>query len=483
MKRFTCLLLAFLLLLCPMVQAEETPEKTPESATVLKALKSYIVRNYQFDVDEGDLLDAVLEAVITQKDDSESFEFLADAMMSALDQHSLYFTPEEQREFDEYVDAEFGGVGVSLVMIDGYCTIMSILDDSPAQKTTSLKVGDKIVKVNGTDVVNMDIDLIINRTRGPVGEEVVLTILSEDGNMWECPVVRDIIVTPSVEYILNDTEDTAYVLITQFGLDTAQQFKDCHAEIKAKGINNMIIDVRDNTGGYTQQAFEIASVFLPKDTVVFCEYMRSIGYKMPFKSNNTNPDTETNLMLLVNEYTASASEIITAALKESGRAKVIGAKTFGKGTMQTVTAMGDYGSVKLTVAEFTCPSGTTINEVGIMPNIAVENSTRPITDADLKPLSLTVKYKEGDQADEICAIKQRLSLLGLYSGDVENNLFDKDLDLAVRRFQELMNLYPYGVADINTQLTLQTHVKTGEMFVDNQFNRACKELGVDPEGF
>ncbi|MBR3943094.1 MAG: S41 family peptidase [Clostridia bacterium] len=483
MKRLTCLVLIFLLVLCPVVQAEEATEKTPESATVIKALKSYILRNYQFKVDEGDLLDAVLEAVLKEQDDPKSFEFLADAMMSALDQHSLYFTPEEQREFDEYVDAEFGGVGVSLVMIDGYCTIMSVLDDSPAQKTTSLKVGDKIVKVNGADVVNMDIDLIINRTRGPVGEEVVLTILSEDGTEWECPVVRDVIVTPSVEYVVNETEDAAYMIISQFGLNTAQQFKECHAEIKAKGINKIIIDVRDNTGGYTQQAYEIASIFLPMDTTIFCEYMRSAGYRIPFKSKNLNPDTETQLVLLVNEYTASASEIITGALKESGRAKVIGAKTFGKGTMQTVTAMGDYGSVKLTIAEFTCPSGATINEVGIMPNIAVENGTRPIEDADLKPLSLTTKYKQGDEAEEVCAIKQRLSLLGLYSGDIENPLFDKDVDLAIRRFQELMNLYPYGVADINTQLTLQTHVKTGEMYVDNQFNRACKELGVDHEGF
>lgn len=483
MKRLVCLLMVFILLLCPVVQAEETAEKTPESVTVLKALKSYILRNYQFKVSDSDLLNAVLEAIITEKDDSESFEFLADAMMSALDQHSVYFTPAEQREFDEYVDAEFGGVGVSLVMIDGYCTIMSILDDSPAQKTTNLKVGDKIIGVNGTDVVNMDIDLIINRTRGPVGEEVVLTILSDDGTVWECPVVRDMIVTPSVEYVLNETEDAAYILISQFGLDTAQQFKDAHAAIKAKGINKIIIDVRDNTGGYTQQAYEIASVFLPKDTIIFCEYMRSAGYRVPFKSENVNPDTETELVLLVNERTASASELITGALKESGRAKVIGAKTFGKGTMQTVTAMGDYGSVKLTIAEFTCPSGATINEVGIMPNIAVENATRPITNDDLKPLSLTVKYQLGDQADEICAIKQRLSYLGLYSGDIEDNTFDKDLDLAIRRFQESMNLYPYGVADINTQLTLQTHVKTGELYEDNQFERACKELGIDHDTF
>lgn len=482
MKRVLSLTLAILLVFGTVVSAQEA-QKESESATVLQALCSYILRNYQFKIDEGDLLNALIEAIEESSGSSESFEFVADALLSALDQHSVYFTPEEQKEFDEYVDAEFGGVGVSLVMIEGYCTIMSILDDSPAQKYTNLKVGDKIIAVNGADVVNMDIDLIINRTRGPIGEEVVLTILSDDGSVWECPVVREMIVTPSVEYIVNETGDAAHVIISQFGLDTAQQFKESHAKIKEQGINKIIIDVRDNTGGYTQQACEIASVFLPKDTIIFCEYMRSAGYRIPFKSGNTNPDSTTELVLLVNERTASASEILTAALKESGRAKIIGAKTFGKGTMQTVTSMGDYGSVKLTVAEFTCPSGTAINGVGIMPNIAVENSTRPITDEDLKPLSLTAKYQLGDQADEVCAIKQRLMYLGLYSGDVENNTFDKDLDLAVRRFQQAMNLYPYGVADINTQLTLQTYVKTGDMYVDKQFERACKELEIDYNTF
>ena len=258
MKRVLSAVLVLLLLLCPTVRAEEKTADS-ESATVLMALKSYILRNYQFEVDEDDLLDAIIEAVLAKQDDGESFEFLADAMMSALDQHSVYFTPEEQKEFEEYVDAEFGGVGVSLVMIEGYCTIMSILDGTPAQKTTNLKVGDKIIKVDGTDVVGMDIDLIINRTRGPVGEQVVLTVLSDDGSVWECPVVRDIIVTPSVEYVVNKAGDAAYVVISQFGLDTAQQFKDCHAEIKAKGINKIIIDVRDNTGGYTQRRY-----FCPK---------------------------------------------------------------------------------------------------------------------------------------------------------------------------------------------------------------------------
>ena len=151
--------------------------------------------------------------------------------------------------------------------------------------------------------------------------------------------------------------------------------------------------------------------------------------------------------------------------------------------MQTVTGIGDYGSVKLTIAEFTCPSGETINGVGIVPNITVENTTRPITDEELLPLSLTAKYKQGDSAPEVCAIKQRLDLLGLYSGDNDSEVFDKDIELAVRRFQEATDLYPYGVADITTQLTLQTHVKTGELYVDNQLKRACKELNIDPEGF
>ncbi|MBQ2967769.1 MAG: S41 family peptidase [Clostridia bacterium] len=481
MKRVLSLTLAILLLLCPAVSAEEAKQES-ESASVLQALCSYILRNYQFDIDEKDLLDALISAIMEKQDDGESFEFVADALMGALDQHSVYLTPEETREFSEYVDAEFGGVGVSLVTIDGYCTVMSIIEGSPAEGS-GLQAGDKIVAVNGENVVNTDIDLIINRTRGPVGEEVVLTILSEDGNTWNCAIVRDTIVTPSVEYILNDTKDVAYVMVSQFGLDTAQQFKECHAEIKEAGVNKMIIDLRNNTGGYTSQAQEIASLFLPVGTVVFQEYMGAYNYHVPYKSTNLTPDSETELVVLTNEYTASASEILTGALKENNRAKIVGVKTFGKGTMQTVTGMGDYGNVKLTIAEFTCPTGTKINGVGITPNIMVENSTRPITDDDLRPLSLTQKYKYGDENEEICAIKQRLSLLGYYTDKIDSPVFDKNLDLAVRRFQSAAGLYPYGVADINTQLTLHTHVKTGELYEDNQFDRACEVLGTTAESF
>lgn len=479
--RALCVVLAFLLLLCPMVQAEEaqTPDvKTTESSTVIKALRNYIHRMYQFEITDEDLLMALVQQIFEKDSSDETFEFVADAVMSALDQHSVYFTPAETKEFDEYVSAEFGGVGVSMSTIDGYCTIMSILPNTPADGS-GLVPGDKIIAVNGESIVNLDIDLITSRIKGEIGTPVVLTILSENGETKDYTFVRNTVITPSAEYKLNKAGDTAHIIISQFAADTANQFHQILTEVKQKGVSKIIIDLRNNTGGYTDQAQLMASEFLGKDTVIYREHSRAYNLDRPYVSRNETPDTTTQIVILVNDYSASASEIFTGAMKDNGRAKVIGIKTFGKGTMQTVTSMGDYGSVKLTIGEFVSPNGNTINGVGIMPDIYVENTMRPVTDADLKPLSLSAKYKLGDENEEICAIKQRLSYIGLYSGDTESPVFDKALDLAVRRFQQSFDLYPYGVADINTQLTLQTCVKSGEIRVDNQLERAFRELGTE----
>ena len=476
-KRIIAFLLATVLVLCPILSCAEDikDEKMPESYTVLKAMRSYIKRMYQFGVSDADLLDAVLLSVLKENESPESFEFLADALTKALDTHSVYLTPEELGTFNENVGGKFAGVGVSLVNIDGYCTIMSILKNTPAE-TSPLVQGDKIIKVNGENVVNTDIDVIISKIKGPVGTEVVLTILSSDGTIKDVPIIRNTIITPSVDYELNDEGDIAHLVITQFGADTASQFSQKYNEIKELGINKIVIDLRNNTGGFTKQAEKIASMFLPKDAVIYNEHSRALNLTLPFVSENTSPDMSTELVVLINDYTASSSEILTAALKENGRAVVVGENTFGKGTVQTVTSLGDYGSLKITIAEFSSPMKNAINGVGIAPDITVKNTTREITDSDVPPLSFKKKLKIGDMDKEVPYIKQRLYLLGLYGADTESEYFDSELDLAVRRFQQKHNLFPYGVADINTQLTLDTVVKCSEILVDLQLEKAYQIL-------
>ena len=178
MSRFLSLGLAFSLLFCPAVRAAEDAEvQTPESYTVIKALRNYIHRYYQFDVTDEELLDALIKEILLKDDSAESFKFVADALTSALDKHSMYFTPAETEKFTEDVSAEFAGVGISLVNIDGYCTVMSILPNTAAVGS-GLVPGDKIIAVNGENVVNTDVDLIVKKVRGAEGTAVTLTILS-----------------------------------------------------------------------------------------------------------------------------------------------------------------------------------------------------------------------------------------------------------------------------------------------------------------
>lgn len=481
MKRFLCFLLALLMLALPVTGlAEETAEESiPESYTVLKAMRAYYENMYQFGITDKELLDALLLAILKEKDDSESFEFLADALASALDDHSVYFTPEELDSFNEYVDGAFGGIGVSMMNVDGYCTVAEVLENTPASKV-DISTGDKIIAVNGESVVNCDVDLVVSKVRGEVGTDVTLT-LKAGNRVWDVVITRQIVSVKSVDYVTNDNGDTAYMVIARFGGETSNEFIKNYNEIKAKGINKIIIDLRDNTGGYTNQAEQIASVFLPEGAVIFSEKSRAYNLQIPFVSKNKNPDTETELVLLVNEYTASSSEILTGALKENNRATVVGTNTFGKGTVQTVTSLGEYGSIKTTIAEFVSPLGNTINKVGVKPDYIVENEVRRVQESDLKPLSFKVKYRVGDEGEEVLAIKQRLGMLGYYSGDRKSPVFDKELELAVTKFQEDKELYPYGVADLNTQLTIHTHVMVGDLLVDKQLDKAFEILGTTLE--
>ena len=480
-KRVLSLILIFSMLLCPTVFASDVTEDAPapESYGVLKAMRAYLKNMYQFGVTDGEFLDALILKILEEKDDDEAFEFLADSLTSALDEHSVYFTPEELNSFNEYVDGAFGGIGVSMVLIDGYCTVAEVLPDTPATKV-DISTGDKIIAVNGESVINYDIDLIVSKVRGEVGTDVTLTLQS-DTRTWDVVITRAVVSVDSVSHIINDNGDAAYMVIARFGGETANEFIENYNQIKEKGINKIVIDLRDNTGGYTEQAEKIASIFLPADAIIYSENSRAYDLKIPFYSLNENPDLETELVIVVNEYTASSSEILTGALKDNNRAKVVGTKTFGKGTVQTVTSLGNYGSLKTTIAEFVSPLGSTINKTGIKPDYVIENTVRRIKESDVLPLSFAVKYRIGDEADEVLAIKERLFMLGYYTGDIKSKVFDKELEVAVLRFQADSELYPYGVADINTQLTLHTKVMLGDILVDNQLDKAFELLGTTLE--
>lgn len=481
MKRILSFLLVFVMLFTPVLQAAEATEETPvpESYSVLKAMRAYLKNMYQFGVTDGELIDALILKILEEKDDKEAFEFVADALTSALDDYSVYFTTEEYASFNEYVDGAFGGIGVSMMLIDGYCTITGVLPDTPASKA-DISTGDKIIAVNGESVVNCNIDLIVTKVRGEAGTDVTLTLQS--GNRtWDIVITREIVSVDSVDYVINDNGDAAYLVIARFSGETYNEFLEKYKEIKEKGVKKIVIDLRDNTGGYTSQAEQIASLFLSEGSIIYSELCRAYNMNIPFKSRNKEPDLETELILLVNEYTASSSEILTGALKDNKRATVVGTKTFGKGTVQTVTSMGDYGSLKTTIAEFVSPLGTTINKVGISPDYEVENEIRRIKESDVKPLSFRNKYRIGDEADEVLAIKERLAFLGYYNGDIRDKTFDKELEVAVMGFQADNNLYPYGVADINTQLTIHTAVMLRDIQEDNQLDKAFELLGTTLE--
>ena len=283
---------------------------------------------------------------------------------------------------------------------------------------------------------------------------------------------REKIVTSPVEY--EETEFSgkkiARIQIFSFTENCYTYFKEALSKADENGIKNIIIDLRNNGGGYLTSALQIADEFLPEGKIMTVEDHRIDLLDVTYES--TGADTDYNIVILINGMSASASELLSAALKENEKATIIGEKSFGKGTVQTLMPLKDGGVIKFTTAYYLTPSGKNINKVGINPDMTVENSFKNIDMSQFKEFNYRQSYKLGDRSDQIQITKEMLSYLGIFVGEI-NDEFDENLKAAVYTFQEMReNLYPYGVLDKTTQLSLYTLLSELKEEVDDQLQAA-----------
>lgn len=292
-------------------------------------------------------------------------------MIDALgDQHSSYMDPDEYRQANMPMDGEYEGIGAWVDTSGEFLTITSPMAGSPAEKA-GLKPGDMIIKVNGEDMTGIDSSLVLRQVLGPAGTEVVLTIAREgESQPFDVTVTRDKITLKSVESEMLD-QNIAYIQLTTFGENSTRELRAALRELLRQNPKGLILDLRNNGGGYLNTAIEVVSQFIPDGVVMIERY--GDGTEHTYRALSGGLATEIPLVVLINEGTASASEITAGAIQDYGRGMLVGMTSYGKGSVQNwVPLRNDEGAVRVTIARWLTPDGRQIHEVGLEPDFVVE---------------------------------------------------------------------------------------------------------------
>lgn len=296
---------------------------------------------------------------------------------SLTDPYTVFMSPKETQEFDESINGEFEGIGAEISIRDDQLTIVAPLKGSPAEKS-GLKPGDIIYKINDETSFGMTVEEAVMKIRGPKGGKITLTVLRKDEKKpIEIVIIRDNIVIYSVEWEMKDS--VAVITISQFGSNVTKEFLDIVSEILLESPRGIIVDLRNNGGGLLDACVKILTDFLPEKIVVKTKG-RKFGDTGDLMSGRDGSFLNTPLVVLTNEGSASASEIFAGAIQDHNRGLVLGAKTFGKGSVQNVIPLSDGSSLKVTIAEWLTPNGRSIHEEGIEPDEFIEPSEDGETD-------------------------------------------------------------------------------------------------------
>jgi carboxyl-terminal processing protease len=291
-------------------------------------------------------------------------------LLSSLDPHSQFLEPDDYKDLKTETEGKFGGLGVEITIKDGLLTIITPVEDTPAWKV-GIKPGDRIVKIEKELTRDMTLDDSVKRLRGDPGTIIHLTILRESDEMIkEFTIKRELIHVQDIKNPHLIDKHIAYIRLTEFRENSYKEFHEALKKLKAQGADSLIVDLRNNPGGLLSVSISISQDFLPNGKTIVSTKGRHITSETIAKSTNTNGDFLTwPMAVLINEGSASASEIFAGAMKDNKRAVIVGAKSFGKGSVQSVIPLPDGSGLRLTTAKYFTPSGICIHGIGIIPDI------------------------------------------------------------------------------------------------------------------
>jgi len=319
----------------------------------------------------GDVFQRVQEQYVEEVTDKKLIESAISGMLQSLDPHSSYLSADSYKDMQVKTKGKFGGLGIEITMEDGVVKVVSPIDDTPAAKA-GMKSGDLIIGVDGESIRGLTINESVSKLRGPVGSKVIITVVRDKQDPYEIEIKRDIINIKSVKH--NIIKNIGYVRLTTFSDTTTSGLEKAITEIK-KNIGNkfqgLILDLRNNPGGLLNQSISVADAFLNQGEIVSTQGRNDDDTSRVFAKKGDLINGQP-LVVLINSGSASASEIVAGALKDHSRAIIIGTRSFGKGSVQSIIPLAGNGAMRLTTARYFTPSGVSIQAKGIEPDIIVE---------------------------------------------------------------------------------------------------------------
>lgn len=362
-KLLTCCLLSVAVTLGAVTW--KVQEITGDAAGTLRFLRamSIVKNNFDGKADNKVLFDGAIEGMVHALDDP----------------YSVYLDKEDFTKLSEMTEGSFGGIGIVFGKRGGDYVVISALADHPGA-LAGIKSGDIILAVDGAETAKMNMTDVADKIRGKQGTEVVLRLRTKDGEEKEVKVVRKDIKAPSVGGQLLPNTKIGYIRITVFNEATGEDFKKTYEKLQAEGMEATILDLRGNPGGILDDGVAVAGMLVPKGPIVSLVYKNGDKYV----ENSSLEQVKYPLAVLVDHGTASAAEIVAGAVKDTKAGKLFGVKTFGKGSVQGVYRIDNDTAVKITTARYYTPSGVSIHNVGIEPDVKIELPDNAVTDVQLE---------------------------------------------------------------------------------------------------
>lgn len=448
-RQIAVILIIYFSLVSPITynKAIASTKNVPDEVYFLMQMENFLKTNYVEEIEDLELLRGAIKGMVE----------------SLNDPYSEYYTSSEFKDFTENTSGNFGGIGVVITLRDKFVTAVSVLEGTPAEKA-GIKPGDRFVEIDGDDVTGLTTAEISKRLRGDKATTVNVGVLRDGENqIIRFDVERDIIrVNPIEAKVLG--QGIGYIKISEFNENTAENLDKTLDIFGKSGVVGIVLDLRNNPGGYLDQAIEVASYFVPKGPIV--NIVSKDGKMQSYVSNSEPSPFE--LVVLVNGGSASASEILAGAIKDREAGILVGEKTFGKGMVQRTLNLGTLGGVKLTIAHYTTPNGTNINKTGILPDIIIETDKTNYT-KDFVPLSFERNLKYGNIGLDVLGVQQRLKLLNLFTAKPDG-VFGPRTEKAVKALQKQKGLSITGIVDGNFYNVLE------QAFCDYLYSREDVQL-------
>ena len=322
----------------------------------------------------GEVLEKINREYVDEINQSKSMDSAINGLLQSLDPYSAYMSPEVFNEMQTETSGEFGGLGIEVSMESGVVKVISPIDDTPASKA-GIKAGDYIVKINDNQVQGKSLSEAVDLMRGPVGTGIDLTVRRRgEKKALSFYIVREVIQIQSVKADLLE-KNIGYIRLTSFNENSSSQIKKEISKFeKNNNVQSYILDLRNNPGGLLSQAIKIADFFLDNGEIVSTKSRKTSENKKWF-ANQGDLTNGKIMIVLINYGSASASEIVAGALKDHKRAILLGENSFGKGSVQSIIPLKNDGAIRLTIAKYYLPSGKSISEVGVSPDIEINEDS------------------------------------------------------------------------------------------------------------